>query len=44
MGKKDYASLSHYFEKKFPELLGFEKCGLLVSDVKNGCLYKITIP
>ena len=44
MGKKDHASFSDYFEKKFSELLGFEKCGLLVADVKNGYLYKITIP
>ena len=42
MGKKEHAALSSSFEDKFPDLFGFEKCGLLMIDAENSGLYKIT--
>ena len=44
MGKKDHASLTKTFEEKFPELFGFEYCGLLMIDREDGGLFKISCP
>lgn len=44
MGKKDHASLTRTFEDKFPELFGFEYCGLLMIDREDGGLFKISCP
>lgn len=44
MGKKDHTQLSVCFENQFPELLGFEECAILMTDMESGALYKISLP
>mmetsp|Transcript_43886 Transcript_43886/g.58187 ORF Transcript_43886/g.58187 Transcript_43886/m.58187 type:complete len:166 (-) Transcript_43886:666-1163(-) len=44
MGKKDHSCLSKSFEEKFPDLFGFETCGLLMIDNEDGGLFKISQP
>jgi len=43
MVKKDHFGLSKVFEAKFPELFGFESCGLLMMGC-DGVLFRITTP
>ena len=42
MGKKQHALLCQSFEERFPQLFGFESCGLLFIDAQDSSLYKIT--
>ena len=42
MGKKQHATLCQSFEERFPQLFGFESCGLLFIDAQDSSLYKIT--
>ena len=42
MGKKQHATLCECFEERFPQLFGFESCGLLFIDASDSSLYKIT--
>ena len=41
MGKKQHHSLCESFEDRFPQLFGFEMCGLLFIDAADGSLFKI---
>lgn len=43
MGKKQHAKLSTCFEAKFPELFGYEKCGLLMVDREDSSLFKVVV-